>query len=402
MPLANDIIGVLRDQRTALVDLVVRLASIESPSQSPDHHMPLVNLLREALDQAEYRSITVPDRLAGGRHIFAAPRQRSKGRPFQILLGHFDTVWPLGTVDTMPVRVDEDIIYGPGVFDMKAGLAQTVFALRTLRVLGATPSVTPVIFFNADEETGSRDSTKYISRLARGADRAFVMEPALGTTGHIKTERKGVGRYTVHIHGEAAHAGLEPERGLSAIVELSHVIQRLHSLNDVDRGVSVNVGTIDGGSRTNVVAEYARADVDVRVPTREDAIHVDAEIRAITPTAGGITITVEGRIGRPPMRKGPRSQLLWESAVREAMKLGITLDEERAGGGSDGNTTSQFTATLDGLGAVGDGAHARHEFVFVDRLVERCALLALLILQPPLQVKTNGQQIRTNIKEAVQ
>jgi glutamate carboxypeptidase len=267
---------------------------------------------------------------------------------------------------------------------MKAGLVQGIFALEALKVLDLQPGVAPVFFINSDEEIGSGESTPQIRRLARSANRAFVLEPSLGPKGKLKTQRKGVGRFIVRVVGKAAHAGLAPEQGASAILELSFVIQRLFALNDVERGITVNVGTIDGGIRPNVVAPESHAVVDVRVLRQEDEPAVAATIRGLQPTTPGTQIIVEGRIGRHPMEKTPGNRRLWELAQEAASDLDIDLEEATAGGGSDGNTTSLYTPTLDGLGAVGDEAHAPGEFVYLDRMAERAALVARLVLDPPI------------------
>jgi glutamate carboxypeptidase len=246
--------------------------------------------------------------------------------------------------------------------------------------------VTPAVFINSDEEIGSRTSTRFIKLLARRANRALVLEPAMGDEGIVKTERKGIGRFTVTVYGKAAHAGLDPEGGASAILELSHVIQKLFALNDPDTGVTVNVGTIDGGIQPNVVAPHSTCVIDVRVPTvaAGDAIH--KAIHGLQPETEGVRLRVEGAIGRPSMEATPRNRALWAHAQRLGKELGLDLKSARAGGGSDGNTTSQYTATLDGLGPVGDGAHADHEFLYIDKTLERAALLALLLTSPPLAV----------------
>jgi len=287
----------------------------------------------------------------------------------------------------MPVEIRDGVVRGPGVYDMKGGLAQMVFALRALRDLGLEPTVTPVVFVNSDEEVGSRGSTRYVRRLARLVERVFVMEPSLGPSGRLKTARKGVGRFSVVVEGVPAHAGLDPGGGASAILELSYLIQALFALNDPARGITVNVGTIDGGLSPNVVAPGSHAVVDVRVPTLRDARRVQESILDLKPVTPGVKLRIEGGIGRPPMERTPGNRRLWETARRLGAEMGLNLEEGLAGGGSDGNTTSLFTATLDGLGAVGDGAHARHEFIFTHRMVERCALLALLLMEPPLAEK---------------
>jgi glutamate carboxypeptidase len=284
----------------------------------------------------------------------------------------------------MPVRLEDGMLRGPGVYDMKAGLTQIVFALRALHALAIEPQVAPVVFVNSDEEIGSIESAEHIHRLAPQMNRAFVLEPSLGLSGKLKTARKGVGRFQITVHGRAAHAGLDPEKGVSAILELSHVIQKLFALNDSGRGISVNVGIIEGGTRSNVIAAESQAIVDVRVPTQADADEIEVAIRALQPETPGTHLEISGSMGRPPLERTPGNRALWRLAQEAARAIDLPLDEGVAGGGSDGNYTSLYTATLDGLGAVGDGAHADHEFIFVDSLVERAALLAALLTAPPL------------------
>ena len=272
---------------------------------------------------------------------------------------------------------------------MKAGLVQIVFALEALAAHDFSSQVAPVILINSDEEIGSYESTPQIRRLAKTAERAFVMEPSLGPTGKLKTRRKGVGEFTVRIIGQAAHAGLEPEKGASAILELSFVVQKLFQLNDPQRGITVNVGTIDGGLRPNVVAPESQAVVDVRVLHPEDVPRIEAAILGLQPTTPDTQLIVEGKIERPPMEKTPGNQKLWQLAQQAASELGIEIEEGTAGGSSDGNLTSLYTPTLDGLGAVGDAAHAPGEFIYFDQMVERAALLARLLLAPPLTRKNH-------------
>lgn len=358
------------------------LVLAESPTDVPAAQGPVQDLVADALSDVGFDVRRISGESTGG-HLYARPARRSRGMPSQLLVGHTDTVWPLGTLDDMPLLLENGKLKGPGVFDMKAGLAQIVFALRVLRDLGLDPEVTPVAFFNSDEEIGSPESTLPIQRLAKASVRTFVLEPAFGLTGKIKTARKGGGQFTVTVRGKAAHAGLQPEAGASAILELAHVIQTLHALNDPKRGITVNVGVIDGGLRPNVIAAESRAEVDVRVVTREDAAWLEKTILDLEPATPGVTLEIVGGLYRPPLEPTPRNRALWNAARRAAGELGLRLQPATAGGGSDGNFTSLHTATLDGLGAVGDGAHALHEFVFVDRLAERTALLARLLLLPP-------------------
>lgn len=368
-------------QKDALVELLQDLVEAESPSAHPESHDSVRRILSAALMDVGY-AIREPGIQGGVRHIFARPAKRPRDRGSQLLLGHFDTVWPIGTLDKRPFAVNGNTVRGPGVFDMKGGLAQIVLALRAIRELRLEPPLTPVVLVNADEEIGSRTSSSYIRMLARRAERAFVLEPAMGANGDLKTERKGIGRFTVTVFGKAAHAGLDPEVGASAILELSHVIQALFALNDPDKGITVNVGTVDGGIQPNVIAPHSSAVVDVRVPTAESGKAIEKAIHAIEPTTPGVRLHIEGRIGRPSMEATPRNIALWRMAKELGSELGLELRPSRAGGGSDGNTTSQYTATIDGLGPVGDGAHAEHEHLFIDKTLERAALLTLLLLSP--------------------
>jgi glutamate carboxypeptidase len=369
--------------REELVAFASRLVAAESPSLEPELHADLLQQLRNALEELGFRVRRLAGRTTAG-HLFARPSVGRRCRRYQLLVGHCDTVWPEHTLRTMPLEATDGRLHGPGMYDTKAGLAQLIFALKALNALRLTPTVRPVVFINSDEEIGSPESTRYIKRLARRADRALIVEPALGPDGRLKTARKGVGRFTVRIRGKAAHAGLEPGSGVSAILELSHIIQKLFAMNDASRGITVNVGMVDGGLRPNVIAPESTAVVDVRVLTQGDADRIESCIRALTAETPGIAIEVEGGLGRPPLERTERNRPLWESARALAGELGIELRDGTAGGGSDGNTTSLYAPTLDGLGAVGGGAHASHEFVYIDRLAERTALLALLMLEPPL------------------
>lgn len=388
----RDLLRWLEARSDEQASLIEALARCESPSGDPGALRNMLDLLRRALCDRGWRVRLVAGRATGGHLLAAPPIDGVTGgttggarRPCQLLLGHCDTVWPLGTLSTMPVERREGRLFGPGVFDMKAGLVQAMFALDALRAAGLEPRLPPVLLINTDEEIGSPESTRAIRRLARGADRALVLEPSLGPAGKLKTARKGVGRFTVRVVGRAAHAGLDPERGISAILELSHVVQRLFALNSPERGVSVNVGTIDGGLRPNVVAPEARAECDVRVLTQGDAEEIEAAILGMRPITPGTELRITGRIGRPPLERTPGNRRLWERACSLAGELGVSLEEGTAGGGSDGNTTSLFTPTLDGLGAVGDGAHAVDEHVVLERLPERTALLAALLASPPVR-----------------
>ena len=382
--LARMVHSYLASNRAQMLALLESLVRAESPTDVPEAQSDVQAALTRILRTLGFCVQALPGGEKSGGHLFARLETRPKDRPVQLLVGHCDTVWPLGTLAEMPFEVDDNVVRGPGVFDMKGGLVQMLFALAALRAAPVAPPVEPIVFINSDEEQGSPTSERWVRRLARCAHRAFVLEPALGLDGKLKTSRKGAGRFTVRIEGKSSHAGLDPESGSSAILELSHVVQALHQLNDPEAGISVNVGTIDGGTRPNVVAGASSAEVDVRIATHEQARQVEQAIRSIEATTAGTVLAIDGGIGRPPMEPTPASRRLWMQARRAGEHLGLDLQDGRSGGVSDGNLTSQYAPTLDGLGPVGDGAHARHEFCYVDQMVERSALLALLLAQPPL------------------
>jgi glutamate carboxypeptidase len=382
--LAHLIRDYLENHQNQMLALLETLVRAESPTDVPEAQADVQDALSRLLRTLGFTVQYLPDGDTCGGHLFAQPTDRPSGRPVQLLVGHCDTVWPLGTLQEMPFEVEDNVVRGPGVFDMKGGLVQMLFAIAALRAAPVDPAVVPIVFINSDEEQGSPTSRRPLRRLARCAHRAFVLEPALGLDGKIKTARKGGGRFTIRIEGKSAHAGLDPESGSSAILELSHVVQELHALNDPDAGISVNVGTIDGGTRPNVVAGAGHAEVDVRVTTHDQAREIERAIRDLKATTAGTSLRIEGAFGRMPMEPTPASRRLWDQARQAGSLLEVDLEEGRSGGVSDGNVTSQHTPTLDGLGPVGDGAHARHEFCYVDKMVERSALLALLLAQPPL------------------
>ena len=371
------------ERQADMLSMLKNAVSIESPSQLPNTQRPVFELFSSMLESMGYRCRFLSGKDSGGQ-MLAIPCNRKKKQPQQLILGHVDTVWPLGTLETMPVESRQGCLHGPGSYDMKAGLVQALFAVQTLRELGMTPPLTPLFFMNSDEEIGSHESATQIERLARVVNRTFVVEPSLGPRGKLKTQRKGVGRFQITAHGRAAHAGLDPEKGISAIHEISHVIQKLFTMNDATSGTSVNVGVIHGGMRPNVIAPECGVEIDVRVTTQQEARKIEKAIHAIRPTVEGTRLEIQGRIERPPMESTPGNQKLWQDAREVAGQLGIEIENAAAGGGSDGNWTSQYCPTLDGLGAVGDGAHAVHEHVVENKLPERSALLACLLLTPAL------------------
>ena len=376
-----DLLAHLRERREEMASLLRDLALLESPSLEPATQEPVFARLAAELEASGLRTRRLRGRSSGGQ-LWAVPRERRRGSPAQLLIGHCDTVWPLGSLERMPVEIRDGRLSGPGVYDMKAGLVQGIFALRALRDLGLRPEVEPAFFINSDEEVGSADSLGRIALLARRVRRVFVLEPSLGAAGDLKTRRKGSLRFTVRTYGRAAHSGLDPEKGASAVRELSRIIQWLYGFEAPERGVTVNVGVIAGGMRANVVAPEARAELDVRVLAWEDAVRIEREVLALAAQTPGTRVEVTGGIDRPPLEPTPGNRTLFAAALRGAAELGLAIGEGTAGGASDGSLTSRVTPTLDGLGAVGDGAHALHEHVVLDRMPERAALLAYLLLSP--------------------
>ena len=379
-----EILDWLRERQEEMTELLARLVLAESPSLVPGSESAALDLLSIELARSGFHTRLLRGD-GTGDHLFARPQPRQRGRAYQLIRGHVDTVWPLGTVRSSRTGRENGRFYGPGTYDMKGGLVQLVFALEALDDLGLEPTVTPVVLVNSDEEIGSIDSKRHIRLLASRAARAFVLEPPAGPAGLLKTGRKGVESFEIVVTGRAAHAGTNPDEGISAILELSHVVQELFALNDTAHGVTVNVGTIDGGLRANVVAPEATAVVDVRAPSEAEAIAVAEAIRSLEPARRGTTVTVRSDVARPPMPATDRNRALFRRAQRLAWRLGLPIGEAPlVGGAYYANLTSGLTATLDGLGAVGDGAHAPDEHVLVSALPQRAALLALLLLEDAL------------------
>ena len=377
--MATEIITYLKDNHKPMLALLKEMVAIESPSNNKKALKNVIRFLRKELEQLGFYTLHVSGKNTGG-YLYARPLIRKKNTPLQLLIGHCDTVWELHTIKDMPVVQSNGKLSGPGIFDMKAGIIQILFSLRAIKALQLDLAVTPIILINTDEEIGSHESTPIIKRLSKLVHRAFVLEPPLGLEGRLKTARKGVGRFTITVKGKAAHAGLDPEKGVNAIVELSHQVQRLYAMNDFDKGITVNVGLIEGGYASNVIAAESKATIDVRVYNIEDGAYITDRIHQLKPMLDNVELRIEGRIGRPPMTQTSRNKHLWENAEANGKLIGLNLEQATAGGGSDGNTTSLYTATLDGLGTPGDGAHATHEFIFSDKLIERTALLTLLLL----------------------
>jgi glutamate carboxypeptidase len=353
-----------------VTELLRELVELESPAYTSG-----VRQMAERMAQ-ELLALGAEVTLLEGDHLRA--EVQGEGDPL-LILGHTDTVWEQGTLATMPFRVEDGRAYGPGTYDMKAGLVVMVEAIRRARSARALR-----IFLTADEEHGSRTGRPHLERAADGAAAALVVEPPT-PEGHLKTARKGLGRFRLRIAGKAAHAGTHRDEGKSAIVELAHQVLRLEALADEEREISVNVGVVSGGTGYNVVPAEAEALVDVRIAHHEDAARLERALHDLTPVVDGTTLELSGGWTRPPLEPSPGSAVLFARAREYGRELGLELREASAGGGSDGNLVGALgVPVLDGLGAEGGGAHARNEHVVLDSLPVRAELLARLLRSPGL------------------
>jgi glutamate carboxypeptidase len=374
----KDRLRYFEERRDQIVQTIRELVEIESPS---DHKASVDRL--SALLASKFEAL-------GGRVQFHRNSQFGdhlqvdfagrRGRKPVLLLGHCDTVYPLGTLAGMPCRVEKGRLFGPGAYDMKSGIALMLAALDGLRAWHGAVPVAVTVFLVSDEEVGSGSSRRITETLAKRSAAVLVAEPSYGSRGAVKTARKGVGEYELRVKGKAAHAGLDFDQGESAIVELAHQIVRVAKFVDRKRGLTLNVGTVQGGTRSNVVAEDALAVVDVRVARAADARFIDRRLRSLKPVNRRCRLEVEGGMNRPPMERTPSVAGLYQRASHLAKDLGWKLEEASVGGGSDGNFTAALgIPTLDGLGGVGEGAHARHESIQIAALPQRAALLAGLL-----------------------
>jgi glutamate carboxypeptidase len=365
-------------RRDEIVATIRDLVEIESPSDNK----AAVNRIAEAVAEKFFRlrgALRIHEAEDFGDHLQVSFAGRSNAPPL-LLLGHYDTVYPLGTLAKMPCRVDADKITGPGVLDMKSGIALMLHALAGLQEWhGALPRPVTVLLVS-DEEVGSDSSRAITEALAKKSAAVLVLEPSYGLQGAVKTARKGVGEYLVKVTGKASHAGLDFEKGANAILELARQIEKLSAFTDLKKGLTVNVGIVSGGSRTNVVPSEAVAQVDVRIKRLKDAAGIEQKMHGLCPVNRKCKIEVSGGINRPPMERSAGVAALYAKAVVIARELGWKLSEAAVGGGSDGNFTAGLgIPTLDGLGGVGDGAHAIHEHILISELPRRAALLAGLI-----------------------
>lgn len=365
----------------ALTTLIRELVECESPSDDAAAATRFADLLA-----AKASGLATARTFSGGKYgrnlllTFDLPGPRRKKGPRILAVGHGDTVWPVGTLKTMPWREEDGRLWGPGVLDMKAGLAFFLTAMRILRELDLPLSRPVALWVVSDEEVGSEVSRPLTGKMALQSAAVLVLEPGTGLEGKLKTARKGVGDYTVTVRGRASHAGVDFTAGASAIVEAARQVERIAGFTDLGKGLTVNPGVIRGGTRTNVVAAEAQIEADIRIARMRDYAALHRKFLGLKPVDPRCSLEVTGGLNRPPMERTPGVAALYRAAKSLAARhLGLTLEESSTGGGSDGNFTAGLgVPTLDGLGAVGEGAHAARESILASRMADRTALLAHL------------------------
>jgi glutamate carboxypeptidase len=375
----DSILSHINARQEAIIGLIRQFVECESPSDQPSAVNRFVELIADTV--SPFARVKTVSGGKFGKHLVCEmqlPGARKRG---QILaLGHSDTVWPIGALRDMPFRQADGRLWGPGVLDMKAGIAFFIFAVQALREFDIAVPHKIALQINSDEEVGSESSRALTEKNAARSHSVLVLEPGTGLAGKLKTARKGVGDFTVTVHGRASHAGVDFQAGASAILELSRQIERIAQFVDLKRGITVNPGVISGGTRSNVVAAKASAEVDIRLMRLKDFAALERKFRGLKPVDKRCSIEVTGGLNRPPMERSPAIARLFRVAQKLARQLGVEIEESLTGGGSDGNFTAAMgIPTLDGLGAVGEGAHAMNESILVDRIADRTALLAKLL-----------------------
>ena len=365
-------------RRDALVDRLGRFVRLETPTTEKSSLDRFARMLAAECKTVGAKACDIAQPGAGN-HVVAHFNSPHRARPI-LILGHYDTVYPLGTLARTPFRVRGGRATGPGTLDMKSGLVIVLAAMEALRAVGTAPAGPVICLFTSDEETGSHHSRALIERHALASRAALVIEPAAGLDGRLKTARKGTGEIELIAYGRQAHAGLHPELGVNAIDELAMQIVRVRSFNDARAGTTVNAGVISGGTRSNVIPDRAGVMIDLRVARRNRMGPLERRFRALRPILPGARLEIQGGFSRPPMERTPAVAALFRHARRLGSACGIRLEEAAVGGASDGNFTAALgLPTLDGLGGVGDGAHSPSEFVFVKSIAERAVLLAMLL-----------------------
>jgi glutamate carboxypeptidase len=362
-----------------MIDTLRRFVIAESPSLEKAHADRCCGIIAAEWRKYDLQVHRIPQKNRGDHLRIVSPSNSSRPSGQLLVLGHYDTVYASGTLTKMPFRLAAGKAYGPGTFDMKAGIVQALFAHQALQKLNLAPNKRIVFLWTSDEEIGSDSSRKLIETEARRSDAVFVLEPSFGPRGMIKTARKGVGEAEIIVHGRASHAGLAPAEGINAIHELCHQVLQIQKWNNPRRGTTVNADIIQGGARTNVIADRARAVLDLRATSISEMNRIGRQLRALKPHLPGARLEIHGGFNRSPLER-KMSAALFKRAKSLATQIDLSLEECVVGGGSDGNLTAALgTPTLDGLGAVGDGAHSTHEHILTAAMPVRAALLAALL-----------------------
>lgn len=358
-----------------ILEDIKRLVMADSPSQNKE----LLDLCKELIQSMFYeyfnRKATEYAMEHNGNHLRF---EMGQGVEQILMIGHYDTVWDQGA---LPFRIEDNKIFGPGILDMKSGLISAIWFFKYVQQFNLPLKRRVVFFLNSDEELGSPTSRALIEEEAKKSIAAFILEPAVAVSGALKIARKGTSHYLLNIKGVASHAGNNPRDGVSAITEAARQILDIEGLNDFDKGTTLNVGMVQGGGKLNVIPDEAHLGVDVRSVTRGEQERIDDYFEHLKPHDVRTKIDIDGGINRPPMERDEESEDLFDVAQEEAKELGFNLEEAAVGGASDGNFTSLYTPTLDGLGLVGDGIHAKHEHILKDQVVERFALLTNTLLE---------------------
>jgi glutamate carboxypeptidase len=377
----DSILRYAREKQKDIIAMTREFVECESPSDDPPSVNNFVELMAERVSGiANIRTFPGGRFGAHFRCEFLLPAPKKREPKHILALGHSDTVWTLGTLRSMPFREAKGRLWGPGVLDMKAGMVFFIFAMQALRDLDIPVARKVILQVNSDEEVGSESSRALTEEGAKNAAAVLVLEPGTGLEGKLKTARKGVGDYTITVRGRASHAGVDFTAGASAILEMSRQLERIAGFTRLDRGITVSPGVIRGGTRSNVIPAECVAEVDIRAPRDRDRVYLESKFGSLKPFDKRCSIEVRGGLNRPPMERSAGVRALFRTAKKLAEELGVTLEESSTGGGSDGNFTAAMgVPTLDGLGAVGEGAHAVNESLLINRIADRTALLAKLV-----------------------